>query len=337
MVLSAISARGAWIATPRNLRAVTTCARRSPNGIRQAADPLQGTDGMTIPHPIPYQGSKRKLASAIGRYIPDRIDTFYEPFAGSAAMTIYAAYNRRASRFVIADSLEPMVSLLQAIVDDPEGTAAKYGEIWCGQSSDDAQYFYRIRDRFNERRNHVDLLYLICRCVKNSVRFNSVGGFSQSVDKRRLGMRPSKMRKAMLGVHVLLKGRAVFRVGDWLETTNDAGVDDFVYMDPPYLGTSVGPDRRYHQQMTREELIAGLIHMRERGLPFALSYDGMTGERSYGPPLPASLGLAQIMLNAGISTQATLAGRREETIESLYVTPGLADVTASRQPCEEAA
>ncbi len=56
-----------------------------------------------LPHPIPYQGSKRKLAPVIGRYLPDGIDTFYEPFAGSAAMTIYAAHHRRAKRFVVAD------------------------------------------------------------------------------------------------------------------------------------------------------------------------------------------------------------------------------------------
>lgn len=68
---------------------------------------------MTIPHPIPYQGSKRKLASAIDRHLPESIATFYEPFAGSAAMTIHAAHNRRASRFVIGDSLEPMVGDLE--------------------------------------------------------------------------------------------------------------------------------------------------------------------------------------------------------------------------------
>jgi len=291
---------------------------------------------MTVPHPIPYQRSKRKLAPAIDQYLPEGIGTFYEPFAGSAAMTIFAAYHRRASRFVIADSLAPMVNLLQAIVEEPEGTAERYRDLWRAQSREDDQHFYRVRDRFNEHKHPVDLLYLICRCVKNSIRFNSAGGFSQSVDRRRLGMRPEKMRKAMLGVHLLLNGRASFRVGNWLETIKDAGVGDFIYMDPPYLGTSIGPDRRYHQQMIREDLISGLESMRKRNLAFALSYDGMTGDRSYGPPLPESLGLTQIMLNAGMSSQATLAGRREETVESLYLTPGLAEVT-SRQLCEEAA
>ena len=115
---------------------------------------------MKIPHPIPYQGSKRKLAPIIDRYLPKEINTFYEPFARSAAMTIYAAHYLRASRFVIADSLEPMIVLLRAIVEAPEETALKYRDLWSGQRVGDHGYFNRVRDRYNETRNHVDLLYL---------------------------------------------------------------------------------------------------------------------------------------------------------------------------------
>lgn len=279
---------------------------------------------ITLPHPVPYQGSKRKLAPAIAGYLPADIDTFYEPFAGSAAMTIYAAHYRRASRFVIADSLEPMVALLRAIVEEPEDTARSYRNLWVGQTDGDAGYFNRIRDRYNEAGHHVDLLYIICRCVKNSVRFNRFGRFTQSVDKRRLGMRPDKMRTAILRMSFILRGRVEFRVGDWLETTADARPGDFLYMDPPYLGTSTGRDRRYHQQLTQDELVIGLKSLRRRQVPFALSYDGTTGDRTYGPPLPRVLGLTRFLLDAGTSSQATLNGRRERTVESLYLTPGLA-------------
>ena len=96
-------------------------------------------------------------------------------------------------------------------------------------------------------------------------------------------------------------------------------------MDPPYLGTSVGRDKRYHQQLMPEELLIGLENLRRRKVPFALSYDGMTGGREYGPPLPDELGLSRLFLNAGTSSQSTLSGRNEETVESLYVTPGLAE------------
>ena len=279
---------------------------------------------MRLPHPIPYQGSKRKLAPTIARYLPKNIATFYEPFAGSAAMTIYAAHHGRADRFVIADSLEPMVSLLRSIVEKPEHTAAQYRKIWKGQTEGKKNFFNEVRNRYNAERSPVDLLYLICRCVKNSVRFNSDGNFTQSVDKRRLGMHPDKMQEAISGVSSILRDKIEFRLGDWQETSADASPEDFIYMDPPYLGTSIGRDKRYYQQLLQEDLVVGLMSLRRRGVPFALSYDGMTGGREYGPPLPDKLGLIRLFLHAGTSSQATLSGRNEDTIESLYVTPGLA-------------
>lgn len=281
---------------------------------------------MRLPHAIPYQGSKRKLAPIIAQYVP-RSKTFYEPFCGSAAMTIYAAHKGLADRFVVSDSLEPIVQLQEAIVARPDATAARYKEIWLGQTDGNTGYFNEVRDRYNAERDPVDLLYLICRCVKNAVRFNASGRFTQSVDKRRLGMQPEKMREAILGVSSLLRGRTEFRVGDWLETTVDATARDFIYMDPPYLGTSVGPDKRYHQQMTQEPLIEGLASLNARSIPFALSYDGMTGEKEYGPPLPDHLGMTRLLLHAGTSSQATLSGRKAETVESLYMSEGLAQPT----------
>ena len=284
---------------------------------------------MTLPHPIPYQGSKRKLAKAISRYLPKEIETFYEPFAGSAAMTIHVAWHGLAPRFVLADSLEPMIDLLRAIVEEPEETAKEYRVLWRGQTDGDDGYFNRVRDRYNDAGHHVDLLYLICRCVKNSIRFNRFGRFTQSVDKRRRGMRPDRMQSAIHGVSNILRGRVEFRVGDWLETTADARPVDFLYMDPPYLGTSTGRDRRYHRQMTQDELVVGLESLRRRHIPFALSYDGTTGGREYGPPLPEALGLARLLLDAGTSSQATLNGRSEKTFESLYLTPGLVSLPAA--------
>ena len=274
---------------------------------------------MSLPHPIPYQGSKRKLAPAISRHLPTRIATFYEPFAGSAAMTIYAAHHGLASRFVLADSLEPMIDLIHAIVETPQKTASAYRALWHGQIEGDDDYFNRIRERYNTTGHHVDLLYLICQCVKNAIRFGRNGRFTQSVDRRRLGMHPDRMRSAIHGVSNILRDRVEFRVGDWLETTHDARSDDFVYMDPPYRGTSSGPDKRYHRQVTREQLIIGLRSLRHRHVPFALSYDGTTGGREYGPPLPKTLGLTRILLSAGTSTQSTLNGLDEETVESLYI------------------
>jgi len=288
-----------------------------------------------LPHPIPYQGSKRSLAPLISRYLPANIDTWYEPFAGSAAMTIWAAHHGLAKRYVISDSLRPMCDLWTAIIDHPGNTARKYGEIWHGQQIQSPSYFNDVRARYNEQHDPVDLLYLICRCVKNAVRFNRHGRFTQSHDKRRLGMKPDKMAAAIVGVSRLLCGKTEVRCGDWMDKTCDATSTDFIYMDPPYLGTTIGRDKRYAEQLELDRLIRGLREMRSRNLRFALSYDGMTGEKAYGDPLPAELKLTHLLLHAGKSSQATLAGRSEDTVESLYLSPGLAEPVAGiirRQP-----
>lgn len=285
-----------------------------------------------LPHPIPYQGSKRALAPVISNYLPVEFDTWYEPFAGSAAMSLWIAAHRRPRRIVLGDSLTPMAMLWENIIARPEHVADRYERIWRGQTDSDTGYFNAIRTRFNEHGDPVDLLYLVCRCVKNAVRFNRNGAFTQSVDKRRLGMAPDKMRTAVRGASSLLRGIAKVRAGDWLDTTCDAAPGDFIYMDPPYLGTSVGRDRRYAEAMAQERLIAGLKSYRARGLRFSLSYDGQSGDRTYGPPLPAELGLTQLMLHAGRSSQATLNGVKAETYESLYLSHGLAMGMAKGSP-----
>jgi DNA adenine methylase len=278
-----------------------------------------------LPHPIPYQGSKRGLAPLIAPYVLRGVETWFEPFAGSAAMTLWAAHSKVARHYVVGDVLAPIVQLLEAIVERPERTAATYAEIWQKQASEDHAYFNRVRDRYNSDRDPVDLLYIICRCVKNAIRFNSKGYFTQSVDKRRLGMHPQKMADEIDGASWLLRGRTRFVVGDWVATAENAGPRDFVYMDPPYLGTTIGRDKRYAEGLQQGKLIAGLEGLLARRVPFVLSYDGMTGGKEYGPPLPDHLGLMRLFLHAGKSSQATLVGRSEETVESLYLSPGVGE------------
>lgn len=290
-----------------------------------------------LPHPVPYQGSKRVLAARIGACVPRDVDVWFEPFAGSAAMTLWALEAQVARRYVIADVLAPIAELWTSIIDAPAETARRYGTVWHGQKPGDRDYFNVVRARYNAGGDPVDLLYLICRCVKNAVRFNAAGHFTQSVDRRRLGMAPKRMTAAIAEASRLMRGRTEVRRGDWIATTADAGPRDFVYLDPPYLGTTIGRDRRYVRQLQQVDLIVGLEDLHDRGVRFALSYDGMTGDKTYGAALPASLGLTRLLLDAGTSAQATLSGRSERTIESLYLSPGLKPPSVPCSALQEAA
>lgn len=272
-----------------------------------------------IPHPIPYQGSKRKLASTILEFVEGKkFDNFYEPFAGSAAVTLAAARMCLATNFHISDSLEPLAGIWKHIIYDPKMLADDYETLWSAQEGD-AEHYNRIRSEFNDDSDPAKLLYLLARCVKNSPRFNQDGKFNQSPDHRRKGMAPTKMRRELTEAHAVLKGRTRARGCDFQKLLISATSSDIVYMDPPYQGVSGSKDTRYHQGLSIERLIDVLTDLQSRDVSILLSYDGRCGNKTYGEPLPETLNLVRVNVIAGRSAQATLNGKDHQTVESLYI------------------
>jgi DNA adenine methylase len=273
--------------------------------------------------PIPYQGSKRTLAPRICGLFNQPISTLYEPFAGSAAVTIYAASHDLADRFVIGDVYAPLVDLWELIINNPTELSEQYSAVWHAQFDVGAGHFNDVRAQYNEEKNPVFLLYLIARCVKNAVRFNKHGNFTQSADKRRTGMQPDRVTRTIHAVSRLLKGRTTLFLGDFQDCTANAGSADLIYMDPPYQGTTNSKDKRYASGLARDTLIDALHNFDARNVPYVLSYDGQTGDKTYGEPLPDSIAADHLAIHAGRSSQATLSGRDDSTIESLYVSHSL--------------
>lgn len=154
---------------------------------------------MKIPHIIQYQGSKRKLAAQILQYAPKKFERLVEPFSGMAALSIAAAFEGRTNSYLINDLNAPLVGILQEAVENPAALADGYEKIWSEQFSygdNHAQHFYKIRDRFNSGiKTPANLLYLLARCVKGSVRYGKNGNFNQSPDKRRHGTNPQTLKK----------------------------------------------------------------------------------------------------------------------------------------------
>lgn len=278
---------------------------------------------MKLPHPIPYQGSKRNLADQILRFFPDNFDRLVEPFAGSAAMTIASAFYFKANRFIINDINEPLVNLWENIIENPNSIIKHYHDIWHGQHGNEEEYYYQIRERFNNTKQPEYLLFLLAKCVKAAVRYNSQGQFNQSPDKRRLGRNPQMMRDDILRVSQLLKGKTECYSHDYQSILDLATDNDLVYMDPPYQGTGVNGGFNYAGNIEFDNFIVSLFDLNNRNVPFILSYDGRTGNKTYGNPLPDNLNLTKIEINAGRSSQATLLNRNEITYEALYLSPAL--------------
>jgi DNA adenine methylase len=276
------------------------------------------------PHPIPYQGSKRRLAAAILAHAPVRVRRLIEPFAGSAAVSLAAAARDLAASYAIADRLPALAELWRSIIERPSDTAAAYEQLWQAQHRDPAAHFGAVRARFNRTGDPIALLYLLARCVKNAVRFNAAGQFNQAADHRRAGMSPPRMRAQIDRASQLFHRRAAVAAADYAQLLADATPGDLVYLDPPYQGVSGSRDPRYVAPLDLDRFVGELDRMNRRGIRFLVSFDGSSGSRSYGAPLPAELRLRRILLPAGRSSQATLSGRVAHTVESLYLSPALA-------------
>lgn len=272
---------------------------------------------------LPYQGSKRRLAPRLLAWFPARVDRLIEPFAGSAALSLAAAAAGRASRFVLGDSLAPLIALWGRVLEAPEALAVAYAARHQEGVADPRGAYARVRDRFNADPNPEDLLYLLARCVKGAVRFSAQGRFNQAADHRRLGVRPAVLQRRLRVAHTLLAGRTALHAGDYSALLDQATPADLVYLDPPYMGVSGGRDPRYHQGLDLDRLLAALERANQRGLRYLLSFDGALGGRVYGPALPPGLGLVRVDLEAGRSSQATLLGREDRTVEALYLSPAL--------------
>lgn len=280
-----------------------------------------------IPHIVQYQGSKRKLAAQILEYMPRKFNRLIEPFSGMAAISIAAAYEQRANSYYINDINEPLIKILEAAVNSPESLIYAYRNLWDEQftfSENHLEHYYEVRNRFNAGdASAVNMLYLLARCVKGSVRYSSEGKFNQSPDKRRHGTNPDNLQKNVLSISRLLKGRTIFTSKDYREILEQAKRGDIVYMDPPYQGVSNVRDNRYLSGLDFNEFVESLDDLNKRGIDFLISYDGCCGTKQYGNDLPKELECKKVLLDAGLSSQATLLGRREVTYEALYISKGL--------------
>ena len=276
-----------------------------------------------VPQVIPYQGSKRRLVPQILPFLPSDTATLHEPFVGSGALSLGALQAGAARAVVLGDTLAPLVGIWALVLDDPERLCAQYTRLWEGQGPDPRRYYDQVRQDYNQQPDPARLLFLVARCVKNAVRFNADGAFNQSPDLRRLGMRPALLRARVAAAHALLAGRARAVCRDYAHSLREAGPDDVVYLDPPYLGVSGTRDGRYHQGLDLARFTTELDQSGQRGVSYLVSFDGRTGERRFGPELPEALGLRRLELAAGRSSQATLLGRAEQTVESLYLSPAL--------------
>jgi DNA adenine methylase len=280
---------------------------------------------ISLPQPIPYQGSKRQIAAAILAYFPPVADRLVEPFCGSSAISLAAAQAARVKSFWLNDANAPLMRLWRDILDRPEALADRYESLWNEQQGRERQFFDEVRAEFNQSHQPHHFLYLLVRSVKAVIRYNSRGEFNNTPDNRRKGTRPADLRRRLAATSQLLSENCRLSHLDYAEVLSRCTPEDVIYLDPPYQGVSQQRDPRYGAKIDHRRFCEQLDQLRRRDCRFLVSYDGRTGDKTFGEPLPAKLNLVHLEIPAGRSSQATLLGQSRITYESLYISPALAE------------
>lgn len=193
--------------------------------------------------PIKIQGIKTKIVPLIQQVaVCDEDAVWVEPFMGSGVV----GFNLAPKRAIFGDTNPYLIAFYQAI-QRGEITSAKarafLEEEGAKLAKLDDEYYYEVRDRFNQYHDPFDFLFLNRSCFNGMIRFNKKGGFNVPY-----GHKPQRFAKAYITkicnqiehVEMLLKTKDwTFVEQSFEKTITEADENSFIYCDPPYIGRHV--------------------------------------------------------------------------------------------------
>lgn len=190
--------------------------------------------------PIKCQGIKTKLVSFISNSIIwNGEGKWIEPFLGSGVVL----FNIMPDRALISDVNPHIINLYKDIQTGKITSSGvreflEYEGAKLLEKGED--HYYEIRSRFNESGSSYDFLFLNRSCFNGMMRFNKKGGFNVPFCRK-----PDRFRKAYITkivnqiqwiTDVMANKDWEFVCSDWETTLKQAQPNDFVYLDPPYIG-----------------------------------------------------------------------------------------------------
>lgn len=257
---------------------------------------------LTIPRRLPGQllkwiGNKQRFAGEIISYLPNRFETYIEPFVGSGAVLGTLAPKRA----IAGDAFGPLIEIWLMLRRDPERVVAWYTERYAKieRLGKEAAYL-EIRESYNKRANGADLLFLSRACYGGVVRFRKSDGYMSTPCGVHNPIKPERFAQRVDEWSARVSGTA-FHNCDYRELMKRAKRGDVVYCDPPYVDSQTilyGA-----QAFCLEELFSAISECKKRGVFVALSIDGTkkSGKNVIDIKPPRGLFRREVSVNCGRS------------------------------------
>ncbi|UUP19094.1 DNA adenine methylase [Nitratireductor thuwali] len=249
-----------------------------------------------------WAGSKRSSIESLLSWMPSQIQTYIEPFCGSAAISFHV----NAKICVLSDINERLINFYEQCRDSSSELYAEYRSLETNKEA-----YYTIRDKFNNEKDDfvsaVYFYYLNRNCFNGLYRTNKNGEFNVPYSDSRIGSPLS--REEFVSLCARLK-RFILRKGDFEATVNDfLGPESFFFIDPPYAVSRRAPFTEYDAKdfnaADLNRLLKCLEAIDDSGGKFLFTYDGASEAKLLQRP---SWSIASVRVRRNISGFA--GGRR---------------------------
>ena len=185
---------------------------------------------------LKWAGGKRQLLPVLLKNIPDKFNTYYEPFIGGAALLISLYSLNKINNAVISDTNTDLYNLYNTIRKEPQELIDELNNLKFRNSRDD---YYRARSLFNSTEDSVRrsaiLIYLNRHGYNGLYRVNSNNKFNVPFGKYSNPGMPSPGN--IMALSKILQSCTVMN-SDFEVAVMHAVRGDFVYFDPPYMPLS---------------------------------------------------------------------------------------------------
>lgn len=213
-----------------------------------------GESKVMVP-PIKCQGIKTKLVPFIIENVKREENGFWiEPFVGTGVV----AFNLAPQKALLNDKNQYIIALYKGI-QSGEITSVTVRDFleYHGALLEErgAEYYLEMRDAFNSNGNPLYFLFLNRSDFNGMIRFNRSGQFNVPFCQKANRFAKAYVTKICNQVaniaHILKDKDWEFTCRPWQETFANAGPNDYIYLDPPYIGR----DTSYVGEWPEEEAI----------------------------------------------------------------------------------
>ena len=197
------------------------------------------TDTHYTVHPfVKWAGGKTQILDELIKYIPEKYNTYYEPFVGGGALL----FKLQPSKFIINDFNNELIDIYSCF-KNKELYQKLIVELKKHEENHSEEYYYQIRnlDRNEEDYNKLSIyekaaraIYLNKACFNGLYRVNSKGYFNvPSGKKTKVNCFDENNFKELYKFFNNRKNSKILST-DYAIATKTASKGDFIYFDPPY-------------------------------------------------------------------------------------------------------